>query len=53
MSDWTPEMWIVPPGLLRLGRQVGRILAAQEHYGVRRVTARQYRAWKRMQGRRG
>lgn len=23
----------------------------QAHYGVRRVTARQYRAWKRMQGR--
>lgn len=26
--------------------------APQAHYGVRRVTARQYRAWKRREGRR-
>ena len=32
--------------------QAQRYGQAQMHYGVRRVTARQYRAWKRMQGRR-
>lgn len=32
--------------------QAQRYGAAQQRYGVRRVTARQYRAWKRREGRR-
>lgn len=32
--------------------QAQRYGQAQQHYGVRRVTARQYRAWKRWEGRR-
>lgn len=48
------------PAIQRMMRPFAALFAAppakytapQAHYGVRRVTARQYRAWKRMQGRR-